>query len=305
MFSSTQTHQHPDFQLKSTPVTHLNLEFKTSKQGVYRFFQGIKRRPCLASVRVQVNSRLSTEQNQVVVKDDGDERLEEGGQSEELDMDPEKFGESKGSYEDMTAFLEGAFKDDREIQEIIENSFDSPEETRKRVNERFKRKEKDILQAKTGSSVPMKVSFCDFDATDSYIWMELYSRPSEKDIDIIGSTLRSWYVLGCLGGYNSCNIQVTRIPVNERLSYKEYVEDDLLPTRFINVGELEFQNNWGRFWVDLGTSDPLALDVLVNAFANISSDHVGIKELTFGGKDVGGWNEEIKSEEEGRLSFKI
>jgi hypothetical protein len=28
---------------------------------------------------------------------------------------------------------------------------------------------------------------CSFDPTDSYIWLELYSAPSEKDIEIIGS----------------------------------------------------------------------------------------------------------------------
>lgn len=245
------------------------------------------------------------EEKQVVEKGDGDETEEGDGQNEEVDTEDEVFGESKGSYPDMAAFLEGAFKDDREIQEILENSFEAPEEMGKRVNERIKRKEKDILQTKTGSPVPMKVSFWDFDATDSYIWMELYSTPSEKDIDILGSVIRSWYVLGCLGGYNSLNIQLTKIPVNERLSYKEYVEEDLLPARFINIGELEFQHNWGRFWVDLGTSDPLALDLLVNAFISISSDYIGIKELTFGGKNKSQWNEENTSEEDGYLSFKI
>ncbi|KAH7415933.1 hypothetical protein KP509_14G067200 [Ceratopteris richardii] len=152
----------------------------------------------------------------------------------------------------------------------------------------------------------MKVSFCDFDPTDSYVWMELYSSPSEKDIDIIGSVIRSWYLLGCLGGYNSLNMQLTKIPVNERLKYKEYVEEDeFLPARFVNIGELEFQHNWGRFWVDLGTSDTLALDIFINAFIAISSDYVGVKEITFGGKDLGQWNEELMSEEEGYRTFRI
>ncbi|KAI5063976.1 hypothetical protein GOP47_0020646 [Adiantum capillus-veneris] len=303
MFSSPfiQTH----LQLESLTLTHPNVAFKLFKQGDSRLITVIKRRQCLASAHVRNGSSFSTEQKQVIEKDDEDETEEDEGKNEEANVEAEMFGESKGSYEDMTAFLDGAFKDDREIQEIIENSFEDPEEMGKRVNERIKRKEKDILQAKTGSSVPMKVSFCDFDATDSYIWMELYSGPSEKDIDIIGSALRSWYVLGCLGGYNSLNTQLTKIPVNERLTYKEYKDDDFLPARFVNVGELEFQHNWGRFWVDLGTSDPLALDVLVNTLSSISSDYLGIKQVIFGGKDVGRWNEEITSEEEGHVSFKI
>lgn len=261
----------------------------------------------------QTSSPISTKKKQAAAKgedeEEGGEEDEDkegggGGQRKEGAVEAE-VEESKGSYPDMSAFLEEAFKDDREVKEIIEKSFEDPEEMGKRVHERVKRKEKEILQPKTGSAVPMKVSFIDFDATDSYIWMELYNTPSEKDIDLIGSVIRSWYLLGCLGGYNSFNMQITRVPVNERLSYSENVEDDIMPARFNNIGELEFQHNWGRLWVDLGTSDPLALDVFVNSFTAVSSDYVGIKELTFGGKDVGRWNEELISEEDGYLSFKI
>lgn len=239
-----------------------------------------------------IKQKLTTEEEEV--QEDEDEIEGE-----------EEVEESKGSYPDFTAFLEEAFKDDRELQDIIGDSIENPEEMRKRVNERVKRKEKDILQPKTGSAVPMKVSFSDFDAMDSYIWMELYNTPSEKDIDIIGSVIRAWYLLGCLGGYNSLNMQLTRVPVNERLSYNEKVEDEILPACFNNIGELEFQHNWGRFWVDLGTSDPLALDIFINSFTAVSSDYVGIKKLTFGGQNSGHWKEEMTSEEEGYRSFKI
>eukprot|EP00250_Pteridium_aquilinum_P019239 c24359_g1_i3 orf=662-1522(-) len=238
-----------------------------------------RRRLCTANARVRNRSTTATTrkrtaaENEDEVEEEDYEEEEEEGHKEEGSVDAEVVEESKGSYPNMYSFLEEAFKDDREIQEIIEKSFEAPEEMGKRVTERVKRKEKDLLQPKTGSAVPMKVSFRDFDATDSHIWMELYNSPSEKDIDIIGSVIRSWYLLGCLGGYNSLNMQLTRIPINERLSYNENVEDDILPARFNNIGELEFQHNWGRFWVDLGTSDPLALDVFVNSFTAVSSEH--------------------------------
>lgn len=272
------------------------------------------KRPCAAMAIVRnSNPTTASEMHAAApINENEDEEGEEEKeaereqQSEESSFEAETLGEeSKGSYPDMAAFLEEAFKDDREVQEIIEKSFEDPAEMGKRVHERVKKKEKDILQTKTGSAIPMKVSFSNFDATDSYIWMELYSSPSEKDIDIIGSVIRSWYLLGCLGGYNSLNMQLTRVPVNERLSYNENVEDEILPARFNNIGELEFQYNWGRFWVDLGTSDPLALDVFVNSFAAISSDYAGIKEVTFGGKEMGRWNEDLTSDEDGCLSFKI
>ncbi|GJZ11717.1 gypsy type transposase [Tanacetum coccineum] len=40
---------------------------------------------------------------------------------------------------------------------------------------------------------------------------------------------------------------------------------------FNDVGDVEFQDNWGRVWVDIGTSDYFALDVLLNYLTILSS----------------------------------
>lgn len=211
---------------------------------------------------------------------------------------------NKDKYPDWATILEHACEDDKELREIIGDSLGDPEEMRKRVEERVRRKGRDIIQPKTGSAVPMKVTFRDFDATDSYFWMELYSSPSEKDMEIIGSIIRAWYVLGRLGGFNSLNMQVSKIPINQSLSYNENVTD-ILPACFHNIGELEFQDNWGRVWVDIGTADPIALDVLINSLSAASSDYVGIKELTFRGRRLGDWDEGMTSKEDGYRSYKI
>ena len=58
------------------------------------------------------------------------------------------------------------------------------------------------------------------------------------------------YLFTLINGALSLFSQLTRIPVNERLSYNENVNDEFLPARFHNIGELEFQHNWGRFWYD-------------------------------------------------------
>ena len=50
-----------------------------------------------------------------------------------------------------------------------------------------------------------------------------------------------------------------------------------------NMGQLEYQNDWGRCWVDLGTSDGVAIDVLINALRQLDSDVVQIEELVVGG----------------------
>ncbi|KAH7433672.1 hypothetical protein KP509_07G080500 [Ceratopteris richardii] len=151
----------------------------------------------------------------------------------------------------------------------------------------------------------MKVSFREFDSTNAYVWFELYSPPSEKDVEIIGNVIRSWYLLGRLGAFNASNLQISRSPTDLGLSYDEKNVEGLLQAYFHNVDILEFQDNLGRIRLDLGTADALALDVFINALIVVSSENVGIKELTFGGKRLGDWEEGMVSKEDGYISYKI
>ncbi len=50
-----------------------------------------------------------------------------------------------------------------------------------------------------------------------------------------------------------------------------------------NLGQLEYQNEWARCWVDMGTSDAIALDVLINALTQVNSDLVKLEKLVIGG----------------------
>ena len=50
-----------------------------------------------------------------------------------------------------------------------------------------------------------------------------------------------------------------------------------------NMAQIEYRDDWARCWVDLGTSDALALDVLINTLARLNSDVVEIAELVIGG----------------------
>ncbi|KAL2608427.1 hypothetical protein R1flu_027000 [Riccia fluitans] len=209
-------------------------------------------------------------------------------------------------YPEWASILENAVKDDVELREIIGDSLGNPEEMRKRVEERVKKKGRNVLSPLTGSSVPMTVVFkADFDATDANVWLELYASPSEKDLDTIGSVLRSWYLLGRLGAFNSMNMQLTELPIDARLSYSTDKAGEALPSLFHNIGDLEFQDNWGRFWVDFGTSDPVAMDVLINALTAVSSEHVGIKQLIFGGEKLGDWDEGMVDPKDGYRCYKI
>ena len=88
-------------------------------------------------------------------------------------------------------------------------------------------------------------------------------------------------------------------------SYSLSQGESTLPSCFHNIGDLEFQGTVGRVWIDMGTADMLALDVLVNALTVLSSDHVGIKRLTIGGEKVDGWVEGRASGDEGYQLYSI
>ena len=60
-------------------------------------------------------------------------------------------------------------------------------------------------------------------------------------------------------------------------------KDNSLPSLMHNLAQLEYQGEWARCWVDLGTCDALAIDVLINALLQIHTDFVQIEELLIGG----------------------
>jgi hypothetical protein len=52
-----------------------------------------------------------------------------------------------------------------------------------------------------------------------------------------------------------------------------------------NMGNFEFLGTWGRCWFDLGTSDLIGLDVLINALTQLSKEYVKVKKLIIGGEN--------------------
>jgi hypothetical protein len=52
-----------------------------------------------------------------------------------------------------------------------------------------------------------------------------------------------------------------------------------------NMGEFEYLGQWGRCWFDLGTSDAIALDILINSLTQLSQEYVSIEALYIGGEN--------------------
>jgi len=50
-----------------------------------------------------------------------------------------------------------------------------------------------------------------------------------------------------------------------------------------NMGEVEYKDCWARCWFDLGTSDGIALDILLNTLRQFDREYVPLKTVIIGG----------------------
>ncbi|KHN42114.1 hypothetical protein glysoja_021604 [Glycine soja] len=209
------------------------------------------------------------------------------------------------NYPAWAKVLENACKDDAELRAVLGDSIGNPELMRKRVEDRVRKKGRDFQKSKTGSVLAFKVTFRDFNPLDSYIWFELFGSPSDRDVNLIGNVIQSWYVMGRLGAFNSSNLQLANSSVEYDPLYDADKGFKVMPSSFHDISDIEFQENWGRVWVDLGTSDYFAIDVLLNCLTVLSSEYLGIQQIVFGGRRMGDWEEGMTSPEYGYKYFKI
>lgn len=132
----------------------------------------------------------------------------------------------------------------------------------------------------------MEVVFRQCNPFDIWIWISFETVPSYAERQYIEEVFASWFLLGKLGGFNAENLQVQETGVElDYLTYDDDTANNSMMALMHNMGEIEYQGTWGRCWFDLGTSDAFALDVLINAFRNLSQEYVVIKQLIIGGEN--------------------
>ncbi|KAJ3681720.1 hypothetical protein LUZ60_014293 [Juncus effusus] len=220
-----------------------------------------------------------------------------GGAAEAQGLFPELDGSGRDQH---------SYEKDPEFAEILNSCIQDPQKGRSRVDERIKKKKSKIIHTKTGSANPMKVTFNKFNFNNSYIWFEFYSSPLPQDISLIVDAIRCWHIVGRLGGFNSMNMQLSQGPTDKKVPQYDAIEGaNVIHSTFCNIGDFEVQDNLARVWIDIGTHEPLALDVLLNALTTINSDNVGIKQVVFGGKQFESWKENFHVEEAGSSVHKI
>ncbi len=132
----------------------------------------------------------------------------------------------------------------------------------------------------------MQIQFRDFNAFDVWIWLKFSTIPSQKEKQFVEEVFNSWFYLGKLGAFNAENLQVQETGVD--ISYMHYDAegyDKSLLSLMHNMGDFEYLGDWGRCWFDLGTSDAIALDILINALTQLSDEYVTIEILYIGGEN--------------------
>ena len=146
----------------------------------------------------------------------------------------------------------------------------------------------------------MQVQFREFDPFDLWMWIEFSTVPADLEKRYVEELFNSWFYLGKLGGFNAENLQVQEVGLDlSYTNYDEQVAENSLMALMHNMGEFEYEGTWARCWFDLGTSDAIALDVLINALKRLSQEYVNIERLLIGGENED-WSVE---DSESRPSF--
>ncbi len=131
----------------------------------------------------------------------------------------------------------------------------------------------------------MQVHFSEFNPFDLWIWLEFSTVPSNLEKRYVEEAFNSWFYLGKLGGFNAENIQVQEVGLDiSYMNYDEQTAENSLMAVMHNMGEFEYEGTWARCWFDLGTSDAIALDILINALKRLSQEYVNIERLIIGGE---------------------
>lgn len=147
----------------------------------------------------------------------------------------------------------------------------------------------------------LDVRFRDVDPFNCWLWIRFAAPPAPGERAYVETAFESWFYLGKLGGFNAENLQAHEGGVD--LSWLEWDQEEAdraLPALMHNMGTMEYQGVWGRCWLDLGTSDALALDVLINTLRQLDQDVVELCELV-----IGGLNDDWPVEEEPGSPFAL
>eukprot|EP00878_Enallax_costatus_P014906 GHUV01015606.1.p2 GENE.GHUV01015606.1~~GHUV01015606.1.p2 ORF type:complete len:274 (+),score=77.56 GHUV01015606.1:2115-2936(+) len=199
---------------------------------------------------------------------------------------PSKAGRKKPEW---VRILEEDAAVDEDVAQLLEGTNSDPEKIRAKMQQKLAEpmtKPEVPFEARTGSAEPPRITFRDVDVFDMWVWIEMLVPPSERERELLQNTVRSWFVVGKLGGYNSGNLQVY-YNNSDDLSYMDYDNTEVggsYRSYMHSCTDVEFKGSWARFHLDMGTADELAFDVLLNMLAGFSAEVAGMSQIIVGGE---------------------
>jgi Protein of unknown function (DUF3531) len=132
----------------------------------------------------------------------------------------------------------------------------------------------------------MDVRFRECDWFDLWIWIEFQNSPAQQEKQMVDELFNSWFLLGKLGGFNAVNMQVQESGADiSDLDYDNEAAAAEMMSLMHNMTDVEYEGNWARCWLELGTADAIALDVLINALRQFSKEYVEIEQVIIGGRN--------------------
>lgn len=186
--------------------------------------------------------------------------------------------------------LEASADLDQDAARLLAGSNGNPEVVQQRMKDEMDSLHARIMGTKYGGEdAPMDVSFRNpVDQFNMWFWLELYRPPTPGDLEMLQEVLNSWFLVGRLGGFNSTNLQVL-YHQDEELEELNYDHEEggsaSMAATFHDMAPVESQGSWARFWLDMGTADELALDVLINTLSTFSREQLGVRQMVVGGQN--------------------
>jgi len=138
------------------------------------------------------------------------------------------------------------------------------------------------------------------DPFDTWVWFRAGRPLSDEDLDLLDGVWTAWHLLGRLGAFNGANLQLYHGAGIAAASYDAGLLESATSSVFHDAGGVEGGPGsgggssgaqggggsggdggapppgpaacWARAWVNLGTADELALDILANALGVLATE---------------------------------
>ncbi|GJW68044.1 structural maintenance of chromosomes-like protein [Tanacetum coccineum] len=136
------------------------------------------------------------------------------------------------NYPSWAKVLENAAKNDVELRNVLGDTIGNPDQMRLKIG--YARRGETFTNPKQDPLLLLKSPF--ETSVGSNIWFKLYGPPSDRDVDLIGTVIQSWYLMGRLGAYNSSNLQLANTSMEYNPLYDADKGFNVMPSSFHDIG---------------------------------------------------------------------